>query len=155
MPFMFSYGMNTNRALMYLRCKNATVVGPGILWGYRLHFRYHCDVTHTSSLRNKVNGLIWELDGDDLHLIDDVEGYPEYYTRQELYVQLTDEAQRVINSNYWMCWVYKMNNQCGVEAPSDQYLNAVLQGYEENNIPKNQLYEALEFCNVSGDHYGS
>lgn len=142
---MFSYGMNTNRALMNLRCQNASVLGAGFLPGFQLDFRYHCDVKLTSNKKHEVHGLIWQLSKDDLEIIDMVEGYPEYYTRERVHVVCERKrAPRTI----FTCWTYKMNNQEGLEFPDERYYELVKQGYEENNLPINQLHDAIDRCSL-------
>ena len=143
---MFSYGMNTNQTLMKLRCKNATVIGPGTVYGHRLHFRYHCDITETNDQRHCVHGLIWQIHMDDLATIDEVEGYPEYYTRKRVWTRRM--ADPTSASTLFHCWVYHMNEQVGIEPPDENYLRLVMEGYKENNIPTKQLHEALERCNM-------
>lgn len=143
---MFSYGMNTNQALMKLRCKNATVIGPGTVYGHKLNFRYHCDVTETNDQRNCVHGLIWQIDMEDLATIDAVEGYPEYYTRKRVWVRRMVDPTSA--SSLFHCWIYHMNEQVGLELPDDHYYQVVKQGYEENNLPIKQLHDALDRCNL-------
>lgn len=145
LDLMFSYGMNTNQTLMKLRCKEATVLGAGTLAGHKLHFRYHCDIVRTDDLRNQVHGLVWQIHKDDLEIIDAIEGYPEYYTRERVYVNVPRENG--IRSMFG-CWAYHMNNQIGVEPPDEQYLKLVMEGYEQNNLPTKQLIDALERCNM-------
>ena len=141
---MFSYGMNTNRALMQLRCKDAVVVGTGFLCNHQLDFRYHCDVTLTDDQRNRVYGVIWQLSREDLDLIDLVEGYPEYYARERVHIV----SKQVNTGTIFTSWTYKMNNQEGLELPDERYYDLVKQGYEENNLPIKQLHDALDRCNL-------
>jgi gamma-glutamylcyclotransferase len=142
---MFSYGMNTNRALMNLRCQNATVLGVARLPGHQLNFRYHCDITRTANKNHEVHGLLWQLSKDDLAIIDMVEGYPEYYIREPVYV-VYDLGR--FPKTVFTCWTYIMNNREGLEFPDERYYELVKQGYEENNLPINQLHDAIDRCSL-------
>lgn len=142
---MFSYGMNTNRVLMNLRCRAASILGPARILGHQLDFRYHCDITRTDNKKHEVHGLIWKLSKDDLRIIDMIEGYPEYYTREPVYA-VYDNGRAPVT--VFTCWTYRMNNQEGLELPDERYYDLVRQGYEENDLPINQLHNALDRCNT-------
>lgn len=137
--FMFAYGMNTNLTSMMLRCRNAKCLGKAWLPDYRLDFRYHLDITESKF--DKVEGVLWELDADDLEVIDQVEGYPVYYNRVLL------QPYREIYSNTYPAWTYAMQIKGPQQLPDDRYFNLVAEGYEQNSVNTNQLYEALDRIN--------
>lgn len=134
--FMFAYGMNTNLTSMMLRCSNARCLGKAFLADYRLEFRYHLDIVESKF--DRVEGVLWELDVDDLALIDQVEGYPEYYSRCLL------QPYKKTYSNTYPAWTYKMVNPSVQSLPDDRYFNLVAEGYEQNGIDTKQLYDALD-----------
>lgn len=133
--FMFAYGMNTNLTSMMLRCSNAKCLGKAFLADYRLEFRYHLDIVESKF--DRVEGVLWELDADDLKLIDEVEGYPEYYSRYLL------QPYKKTYSNTYPAWTYAMWSKPKLQVPDDRYLNVVLEGYKQNNLDSLQVHEAL------------
>lgn len=135
--YMFSYGMNTNLSGMRSRCPQAVCLGKSILYEHRFDFKYHADVEYASG--SVVHGLLWELDDTGLEYIDRVEGYPTYYTREEIWVDAEDDKQ-------YLAWVYKMQPGNHVELPSDGYLHMVHEGYTSNDIPTEQIWTAMERC---------
>jgi gamma-glutamylcyclotransferase (GGCT)/AIG2-like uncharacterized protein YtfP len=134
--FMFAYGMNTNLTSMLLRCRNAKCLGKAWLPDYRLDFRYHLDITESKF--DKVEGVLWELEEDDLALIDQVEGYPEYYSRH----LLQPYKERYINT--YPAWTYAMQVKHDLQEPDQRYWDLVLEGYDQNKIPSIQLENALD-----------
>ena len=134
--FMFAYGMNTNLTSMFLRCRNARCLGKAWLPDYRLDFRYHLDITESKF--DKVEGLLWELDAEDLTVIDQVEGYPVYYNRLLL------QPYKKSYSNAYPAWTYIMQVKGLLQLPDDRYFNLVAEGDEQNGIDTKQLYDALD-----------
>lgn len=134
--FMFAYGMNTHTTNVLLRCRNAKVIGETILPNHRLDFRYHLDVTPEAN--SHVEGVLWEVDSDDLEAIDQVEGYPDYYMRY-----MMAPYRKYLGSTY-SAWTYMMRNKPELDYPNEHYLNLVLDGYQQNKISTRQIFEALE-----------
>lgn len=137
--FMFAYGMNTNTTNMMLRCRNARIIGETILPNHRLDFRYHLDVTpHANS---HVEGVLWELDTEDLAVIDQVEGYPVYYDRV-----LLAPYRKFLGKTFsaWTYYMRELTSRPELEYPDERYFNLVLEGYRQNNVNTDQLYEALD-----------
>lgn len=134
--FMFAYGMNTNLTSMLLRCRNARPLGKAVLPDYRLEFRYHLDIEESKF--DTVEGVLWELNPDDLAIIDQVEGYPEYYTRGLLSPYMN------YYGNIYPAWTYFMCNKSQLQEPTQSYWELVNEGYKQNNIRYNQLEEALD-----------
>lgn len=139
--FMFSYGMNTHLTSMMLRCRNAKIVGETILPNHRLDFRYHLDITpHANS---HVEGVLWEIDPDDLATIDQVEGYPDYYVRA-----LFSPYRKYLGNTY-SAWTYFMRGDQTygppeLEFPDERYFNLVMEGYRQNKLDTDQLWQALD-----------
>jgi len=129
----FAYGMNTNLAEMASRCPGAVNLGPAQIEGYEFVFRTHADI---AAKKDAVcQGVLWEIDDDNLDALDMLEGYPTYYTRFS--VAVTTETSTTV------ALVYQMNNQQSVKMPYISYLDMVTEGYQENNISCDQLEQAL------------
>ncbi len=142
--YMFSYGMNTNSTQMFLRCNQPRIVGVGLLLRHQFNFRYHADVHYTGNVNDRVHGVVWELTHDDLDRIDALEGFPRYYTREQVNIE-------VRKSYSVSAWVYEMGNKGPLDFPSLQYQDCVVEGYQQNRIPTDQIYDALDRVGIEQD----
>jgi gamma-glutamylcyclotransferase (GGCT)/AIG2-like uncharacterized protein YtfP len=134
--FMFAYGMNTNLTSMMLRCRNAKCLGKAYLPDHTLQFRYHLDIA--PSKFDVVQGVLWQLDYEDFKVIDQLEGYPDYYSRY-IYQPYIDNY-----TNTFPAWTYAMWNKDSFEYPDERYLDLVIEGYRQNDIDVQQLNNALQ-----------
>lgn len=142
--YMFSYGMNTNVTQMFLRCNRPRIVGAGLLTRYQFNFRYNADVHYTGNFNDRVHGLVWELTQEDLDIIDLLEGFPTYYTREQVTVEVRESFSLT-------AWVYEMVNKSPLDFPSLQYQDCVVEGYMQNSIPTDQIYDALDRVGIEQD----
>lgn len=134
----FAYGMNTNVAEMASRCSGAVNLGHAYISDFEFVFRTHADIAPKKGA--VCHGVLWEISEDNLDALDQLEGYPTYYTRFSVAVTTDDATSHAL--------VYQMNNQESVSNPYDGYLYMVTEGYQENNVPKDQIIRALELIQV-------
>lgn len=129
--------------MMHLRCQNAKFVGVGVLAGWKLAFRYHADIQYGIPAKDLVCGALWEIDHDDLLVIDQLENAPHYYKRIVFHVKYDfDLEDRYTVAN---AWVYTMaDNKPRLCAPDPEYYNIIKEGYRQCDIPLGQLYQAHE-----------
>jgi gamma-glutamylcyclotransferase (GGCT)/AIG2-like uncharacterized protein YtfP len=125
--------MNTNIAQMASRCPGAVNLGPAEIEGYEFVFRTHADIAAKKGA--VCQGVLWEIDEDNLYDLDILEGYPTYYTRFSVAVTTSEGATNAL--------VYQMNNQESIELPYAGYLEMVTEGYQENNVSCDQIEQAL------------
>lgn len=137
--YMFSYGMNTNLVQMALRCNQPYLLGVGTLYKYQFNFRYHADIHYTGNANDVVHGVVWELDPDDLDTIDALEGFPNYYTRELVEV----DVHRYMPVK---AWAYEMREKGPLRFPDMRYQDCVMEGYQQNGIPIPQIHNALDRC---------
>lgn len=129
----FAYGMNTNKEQMSWRCPKAISLGAAELPEYELAFRTHADINPVPG--SSMEGVLWEITDECLAALDQLEGYPSYYTRYEV---------EVFHDNKWKkALVYKMN-ATGLALPSAGYLRMLVEGYSEHGCDLNQLYDAVD-----------
>jgi len=130
----FAYGMNTNPEQMSIRCPGAVSLGSAYLHGYRFVFRTHADVELADY--SYVNGVLWQVSDDHLDSLDMLEGFPSYYLRQRVWVNVENE-DRVV------ACVYTIADQDYLREPGAGYLQMCTEGYIAHGVPTNQLTDAL------------
>ena len=126
----FAYGSNLNIKQMKQRCPDSVGISPAVLSGWKLVERTYADIEEAEN--ECVNGALYEISGNDFAALDRYEGYPEYYTRQE--VMVTDNSGR-----YRKAWGYIMTGECGKRRDhgsySERYRKVCSDGAEYWGIP--------------------
>jgi len=134
----FSYGMNTNVEQMAQRCPKAICMGVAVLPNWEFRFAGCADVIPVPG--NEVVGVLWNITDECLEALDMLEGYPTFYTSSELLVEW--DGTTVYAETYHM-------NPGNVDrAPSQSYLNMVLEGYKQNGVPTDQIYNSLRYLDT-------
>ena len=134
-----AYGSNMNLEQMDYRCPNSYVVGNGKLKAHRLVFNYHADVIKTDNENDFVPVVVWNIADSDWARLDMYEGYPSYYIKETVNVILD-------NGKIEKAVVYVMaENRKGIYPPAQSYFDGIREGYIENGIDVEYLYEALEY----------
>jgi gamma-glutamylcyclotransferase (GGCT)/AIG2-like uncharacterized protein YtfP len=132
--FYFAYGINTNRGSMSYRCPGAISMGPATLPAHEFRFARHADVVPNTD--SAVDGVLWLIDTDHLESLDQLEGYPYYYGRAILPVEY--------HGNIVMAECYRMQPDNPDDYPSQGYLDMLSEGYEEHDVPWDQIETALD-----------
>lgn len=133
-----AYGSNCSLSQMAYRCPNSKKIGVGILKGWRAVFNIHMDIIKTNNEDDFVPVVTWDIDLKDWDRLDMYEGYPSYYVKETVNVILDEgKIEKAI--------VYVMaDNRKGVHPPAHTYFDGIREGYIENGIDVEYLYEALE-----------
>jgi gamma-glutamylcyclotransferase (GGCT)/AIG2-like uncharacterized protein YtfP len=129
-----AYGMNTNIHSMSGRCPGARCLGPAVLPDHRFRFALHADVVPDPG--NQVHVVLWEITRSDLASLDRLEGWPRYYDRDWVLVLWQGQTIQALT--------YYMQPGCPDSAPDRFYWDMLAEGYAENGIPTDQLYQAFE-----------
>ena len=116
-----AYGSNLNLSQMARRCPNAKVVGCGVLKDYQLTFR-------------RV-ATIWEITPTDERALDIYEGYPSYYRKETVTVDMLKGKVEAM--------VYIMNGG-EPQLPPDGYYKVIEQGYADVGLDSKYLLGALD-----------
>lgn len=85
---------------------------------------------------SRVPVLLWTLGEGDLQALDHYEGYPHFYRKEILNVELKGKIVPAM--------VYIMNEGHPFGAPSDHYLNIILKGYKSAGFDLEILERAAE-----------
>ena len=141
-----SYGSNMNLEQMAYRCPNSKVVCNGELHGWKLVFNVHADVIKGNK-NDIVPVVVWNIDSRDWHRLDMYEGYPSYYVKETVNVILDNGKEEE-------AIVYVMaDNRKGICPPASSYFNCIVQGYIDNGINTDYLFNALDYSHNSKTEY--
>ncbi len=132
MFYYFAYGSNMNADQMKYRCPGAEITGPATLPGYRLTERRHADIDKSPG--DQVNGLLWRVTAADLRKLDIYEGYPRYYERYFVDVEINGMKVSAI--------VYEMTPQSKQARDGERYSNSYRQVCSEG-AAKNGVINAF------------
>jgi len=130
----FAYGMNTNQEEMTYRCPDAQSLGHARLIDHAFRFAYHADVVPCAG--SYVDGVLWSITDLDLASLDQLEGYPTYYGRDQ--VRVSQGSRRILA----VC--YSMQPGQPDTLPSTRYMDMVLEGYAQHQVPTDQLWNSVE-----------
>lgn len=86
-----AYGSNLNLEQMAYRCPSATILGTGLLNNWELIYRGSAVNSHATIRRKQgasVPVLLWEISPSDENRLDMYEGYPHYYFKQNVIVNM-------------------------------------------------------------------
>lgn len=90
----FAYGSNMHPMRAYQRMPGARLAGTGILYSWRLRERLYADIEE--DLNSKVYGVLYEVDADDLFILDRYEGAPRVYRRIHVRVETEGEFKEAV-----------------------------------------------------------
>jgi gamma-glutamylcyclotransferase (GGCT)/AIG2-like uncharacterized protein YtfP len=130
----FAYGMNTNQDEMTYRCPDAQSLGHARLIDHAFRFAYHADVV--PCMGSYVDGVLWSITDQDLASLDLLEGYPTYYGRDLVRVS---QGTRIV-----LAVCYRMQPGQLDTLPSTGYMDMVLEGYAQHQVPTDQLWNSVE-----------
>ncbi len=136
-----AYGSNLNIAQMAHRCPNSRIVATGILKNYRLVFRGVRGNAHATVEPQKGSSVpvaIWKVPVSDERNLDIYEGFPAYYFKKTLKVDLP-------NGKKMSGMIYLMDLARVPNTPSVSYINTIATGYQDCNLDINVFLEALQF----------
>ena len=128
-----AYGSNLNLAQMARRCPDAKVVGIGTLKNYQLTFRGVATIEPVDGAETPVG--VWEITPRDELALDRYEGYPSYYRKETVTVDMPNGAVEAM--------VYIMNSG-KPSMPYQEYYNTILKGYEDVGLDTKYLQAALD-----------
>lgn len=133
-----AYGSNLNLGQMAHRCPDSKVAGQAELPGYRLLFRggqHNAHATIEKSEDHTVPALLWKVSVRDEALLDRYEGYPYYYDKVQIPVELDGKTVSAM--------VYVMQPGFACNNPSSVYLHTVRDGYQAAGFDQAILDQAL------------
>ena len=130
----FSYGMNTNRGQMALRCPDARSLGQAVLYGHEFRFARHADIIENPEFN--THGVLWDITAECEKSLDALEGFPDYYLKKQVNV--------FYNGTPVECMTYYMTGEVIDSLPSDSYLDMLFEGYLEHNVSTEQIIDSID-----------
>lgn len=131
----FAYGHNTNTDEMKKRCPDARYIGVAVLKNFRFILKHYADIEPSDG--DQTYGVLWSITTKELKALDHDEGLHEHYNRIPVKVYMGDQDFRAT--------AYIMDPGYNAEGPPDKkYVELVKQGYEEHDLPLDQLEQGLQ-----------
>jgi hypothetical protein len=137
--YYIAYGSNLSQSQMAVRCPDARVVGTALLEGWQLLFKNFATIEQNPNKHTPV--LVWEISESDERHLDFYEGFPRFYGKQELTVEVypMDGSEPCGVT----AMVYTMNQGHVLSVPSHDYYQVLRDGYTDFSFPQHVLSQAL------------
>ena len=129
MRYYLAYGSNLNKSQMRMRCPTANPVGTAILLDMRILFKGSQTGSYLTVEPENGKGVpvgVWEVGALDEHLLDIYEGYPNFYKKVdvEIEVEFYGKGKKKVDAFY-----YRMETDNPYGMPTTRYFGTCLQGY--------------------------
>lgn len=141
--YYFAYGSNMSLEHMRRLCGwHCRLLGRALLDGYEIGV----DAKGYANIRAKsgdfVNGVMYEIDREGLDLLDEFEGYPDTFGRQEVVVK--DEF-----GVEYKAQVYAKNSEdFGGQQIKGEYWRRVVKAAAENRLPEEWVKKLESFLSL-------
>ena len=132
-----------NLEQMKYRCPAAEVVENVRLENYRLAFRGRAPGNGVATVLPEkgsyVEGVLWKITEACEKSLDFYEGFPSFYGKELIQVKNQDGVEKEV-------FVYMMNapHKDVPAKPSKFYLDGILEGCKDNQIPTESVMEAVK-----------
>ena len=131
--YYIAYGSNLSQEQMARRCPTAKIVGTTTLKDWRLLFNGPASIERKEGYEVPV--LIWEIMPTDEKSLDRYEGYPSYYRKEMLDIEINKSKEKA------MVYIMNMYNE---SIPSDFYYEVLENGYKDFGFDLKILEKALK-----------
>ena len=142
--YYLAYGSNLNIEQMTYRCPSARPIGTASLDNYCLVFKGSKTgsyLTIEPKQGSYVPLAVWEVERDDEHSLDRYEGYPTFYYKRELSLEVKEFegiAKKIT------AFIYIMNEYRKYSLPHNTYLQTCLDGYIDFGFDSKIIDKALQ-----------
>ncbi len=104
--YYIAYGSNLNVRQMRMRCPNATILGTANLTGWELLFKGSKTGSYLT-IEECENGtipvVIWEVTESDEAALDRYEGFPTFYYKKNIKLQVQGHPHREAQNGDGLC----------------------------------------------------
>jgi hypothetical protein len=141
-----AYGSNMSVMQMRIRCPEALLIGTAEVKDYRL--KYKGSLTGAYATIEQEEGqsvpiVIWSITPRDEANLDRYEGYPTFYYKKDLQVEITDREGRDLGSHEVMAYIMDEKRKHGM--PSAAYVGVLREGYERFGFDIDTLRESITY----------
>lgn len=143
--FYAAYGSNLNLPQMRKRCPCAAVVGTAVIEDYRLLFRGSKTGSYLTIEPwegGRVPVAVWEVTDADERRLDQYEGYPAFYRKESMELDVTLAGSGRVQT--MECFAYVMQDGRPLGKPSNIYFYTCSQGYQSFGFDMRFLYDAYD-----------
>lgn len=144
----FSYGSNMSVKRLQKRVPSAKPLGAALLPGHQ--FKMHkvgrldgtakCDIVCTDNPTHCVFGVLYHIADNEKILLDEIEGLGNGYEEKQVQVELTDSSVKSLNTSRLVsAYTYYATDIDVQLRPLNWYLQHVLTGARENNLPESYI----------------
>ena len=143
--FYLAYGSNLNVRQMKLRCPTARVVGTAEIKDYELFFKGSQTGSYLT-IEPKKGGIVpvavWEVQEQDVRLLDRYEGWPRFYYKKDMEIRY--KGIRTGRHRTVTAFVYIMHEDREIGIPSNRYISTCIEGYNDFGFNLNILFDAVD-----------
>ena len=136
--YYIAYGSNLNIPQMRMRCPGARIIGTSVIEDYQLLFKGSKTgsyLTIEPMEGAEVPVVIWEVTETDEKALDRYEGYPNFYYKKEMTLDIKGIRTGKV--------VYIMHEERELGIPSWYYVNTCLDGYRAFGFDEKYLFDAI------------
>lgn len=142
--YYIAYGSNLNINQMLHRCPGARIIGTSWIEGYQLLYKGSKTgsyLTIEPKDGSRVPVAAWEVTKDDEARLDRYEGFPTFYYKKELMLDITGIRTGKVRRR--KCFVYIMHEDRPLGIPHRFYVDTCTEGYEDFGFDPQYLSDAL------------
>ena len=142
--YYIAYGSNLNISQMKRRCPTAIVIGTGIIVDYELTFKGSKTGSYLTIERAEGKELpvaIWKINELDELALDRYEGYPTFYNKVDVEIDIKDIKTGEESSKKAFAYIMYEDSRIGM--PSKSYVMTCQEGYRDFGFNFKYLKEAL------------
>ena len=142
--YYIAYGSNLNIPQMRMRCPGARIIGTSVIEDYQLLFKGSKTGSYLTIEPKdgaEVPVVIWEVTETDEKALDRYEGYPNFYYKKEMTLDVTGIKTK--NMRRRDAFVYIMHEERELGIPSWYYVNTCLDGYRAFGFEEKYLFDAI------------
>ena len=142
--YYIAYGSNLNIPQMRMRCPGARIIGTSVIKDYQLLFKGSKTgsyLTIEPMEDAEVPVVIWEVTETDEKALDRYEGYPNFYYKKEMTLDI--KGIRTGKVRRRDAFVYIMHEERELGIPSWYYVNTCLDGYRAFGFDEKYLFDAI------------
>lgn len=140
-----AYGSNLNTLQMRYRCPSARVIGTAEIADYRLLFKGSKTGAYLTIEKQKGSIVpvgIWEVSESDERSLDRYEGFPNFYYKTEMSLDIKGIRTGKIRRR--KCFVYIMHEERELVLPSRSYVRTCIEGYFDFDFNTKYLKQAIQ-----------